>query len=73
MSIISIGVQSGGPKDGDIGVIKIDLYKAFNESCTSSYCEAIDEYAPVIRVMVQLANLVMKKLLGYVFLKNDGA
>ena len=50
MSIISIGVQSGGPKDGDIGLIKLDLYKAFNESCKSSYCESIDQYAPVIRV-----------------------
>jgi len=50
MSIISIGVQSGGPKDGDIGVIKLDLYKAFNENCKSTYCEAVDEYGPVIRV-----------------------
>ena len=50
MSIVSIGVQSGGPKDGDIGRIKVDLYKALKNSCTSTYCDAIDEYAPVIRV-----------------------
>ena len=50
MSIVSIGVQVGGPKDGGIGNIKIDLYKAFEKRCQSTYCEAIDEYAPVIRV-----------------------
>lgn len=50
MSIVTIGVQSGGPKDGGIGHIKVDLYKSLRDSCTSTYCEAIDEYAPVIRV-----------------------
>ena len=50
MSIISIGVQSGGPQDGGIGQIKVDLYKALKNSCTSTHCEAIDEYGPVIRV-----------------------
>ena len=50
MSTISIGVQSGGPKDGGIGRIKVDLYKALKNICTSTYCDAIDEYAPVIRV-----------------------
>jgi len=50
MNIISIGAQSGGPKDGGIGKIKVDLYKALRATCTSTYCTAIDEYAPVIRV-----------------------
>jgi len=50
MSIVSIGVQSGGPKDGGIGKIKVDLYKALRDSCTSTFCKAVDEYSPVIRV-----------------------
>jgi hypothetical protein len=50
MDIVSIGAQSRGPKDGGIGVIKVDLYKALRDSCTSTYCEAIDEYAPILRI-----------------------
>ena len=50
MNIISIGAQAGGPADGCIGKIKVDLYKALRATCTSTYCAAIDEYAPVIRV-----------------------
>lgn len=50
MSIIAIGVDAGGPEDGGIGRIKVDLYKLFCEHCTSTYCDAIDAYSPVIRV-----------------------
>ncbi|MBO7924594.1 hypothetical protein C7Y69_21295 [Alteromonas sp. KS69] len=50
MSIISIGGQAGGPKDGGIGRIKVDLYKALRDSCSTTYCEAVDEYSPVLRV-----------------------
>jgi len=50
MDIVSIGAQCGGPKDGGIGEIKVDLYKALRDSCTSTYCEAIDQYAPVLRI-----------------------
>lgn len=50
MSIISIGVQAGGPNDGGIGKIKVDLYKEFEKHCTSTFCESVNEYAPVIRV-----------------------
>ena len=50
MDIVSIGAQCGGPKDGGIGDIKVDLYKALRDSCSSTYCEAIDQYAPVLRI-----------------------
>ncbi|WP_286718840.1 hypothetical protein [Thalassolituus sp. UBA2009] len=50
MNIISIGVQSGGPGKHNIGSIKVDLYKLFNKYCTSTYCEEVDQYSPVIRV-----------------------
>jgi len=50
MSIISIGGQSGGSKDGGIKKIKVDLYKELGKTCLSTYCEAIEKYAPVLRV-----------------------
>ena len=50
MDIISIGAQAGGPKDGGIGRIKVDLYKALRSTCASTHCAAIDQYAVVIRV-----------------------
>jgi hypothetical protein len=50
MIIISIGAQCGGPKDGGLGKIKVDLYKALRDSCTSTYSKEIDEYAPVLRI-----------------------
>jgi len=50
MSIIGIGVQAGGPDDGGIGRIKVGLYQLFREHCTSTYCDAVDAYSPVIRV-----------------------
>jgi hypothetical protein len=50
MSIISIGCQNGGPKDGGIGEAKVLLYQALNRHLTSSHCAAIDEYAIVLRV-----------------------
>jgi hypothetical protein len=50
MNIINIGVQSGGPKDGGLGSIKVDLYNSFNKYCSSTHCEAVEEYAPIFRV-----------------------
>ncbi len=48
--IISIGGQAGGPNDGGIKTIKVDLYRAFKKYCKSTYCDAIDQYCPVLRV-----------------------
>ncbi len=71
MSIISIGVQSGGPIDGGIGTIKIDLYKELEKRCQSTYCKAIDEYAPVIRVDGALHKFGDEKSLGLDLLKSS--
>ena len=48
--IISIGGQTGGPHDGGIKSIKVDLYKILKKYCESTYCREIDQYAPVLRV-----------------------
>jgi hypothetical protein len=48
--VISIGVQSGGPKDGGFGKIKVDLYRLLKKHCKSTHCDAIDEYVPIFRI-----------------------
>lgn len=49
-SIISIGAQHGGPEPCLIGDLKVNLYRALARYLTSTHCEAIDEYAIVLRV-----------------------
>lgn len=71
MSTISIGVQSDGPKDGGIGRIKADLYKALKTSCISTFCNAIDEYAPVIRVDGSIHNFEEEKITRLRFAKKQ--
>ena len=50
LGVISIGVQNGGPEDGGLGDIKIDLWRLFAQHCRSSYCTAVAHYAVVLRV-----------------------
>ena len=50
LGIISIGAQCGGPEDGGLGDIKIDLWKQFMRHCKNSYCPAIAHYALVLRI-----------------------
>jgi hypothetical protein len=47
--MITIGAQAGGPKDGNIGKLKVDLY-LFQKHCARTYCPAIDAIAPVLRI-----------------------
>ena len=49
-SIISIGVQQGGPEPCLIGDIKVDLYHALVKHLSSTHCKAIDQYAIVLRI-----------------------
>jgi hypothetical protein len=49
LGVISIGVQNGGPEDGGIGDIKIDLWKLFLRHCRSSRSPAVDHYALAVR------------------------
>ncbi len=50
MDVISIGVQSGGPEAEYIGKIKVHLYQALRDSCNSTHCDDLDEYAPILRI-----------------------
>jgi len=49
LGVISIGVLNGGPEDGGIGDIKIDLWKLFLQHCHASCSPAVDHYALAIR------------------------
>lgn len=50
LGVISIGVQNGGPEDGGLGDIKIDLWRLFVQHCRSTYCPAIAHYALALRI-----------------------
>lgn len=50
MSAISIGCEQGGPEACLIPSLKVALYQSLNKHVTSTHCEAIDEYALVLRV-----------------------
>ena len=47
---ISIGCQLGGPDPCLIGTLKVALYRLLAKHVTSAHCDAIDEYALVLRV-----------------------
>jgi hypothetical protein len=50
LGVISIGAQCGGPRDGGLGTLKIDLWRALCESCTSSHSTAVNHYALALRI-----------------------
>jgi hypothetical protein len=50
LGIISIGVFNGGPEDGGLGDIKVDLWRLFVRHCRSTYCPAIAHYALVVLI-----------------------
>ena len=54
--MISIAAQIGGPKDGNIGDLTVDLVQLFEKYCSKSYCPAIDEFAPVLRINGSLVD-----------------
>jgi hypothetical protein len=56
LGFISIGAQCGGPKDGGLGEIKVDLWKLFVQHCRSSYCPAVDHYALALRIGGEFAE-----------------
>ncbi|GFO64282.1 hypothetical protein M1B72_12655 [Geomonas paludis] len=56
LGIISIGGQSGGPRDNGIGNIKIDLWYLLLKHCTSTHCAAVDHFALALRVGGQFAD-----------------
>lgn len=50
MPRIGIGCECGGPEAAIVGELKVPLYQALNRHLTSAHCDAIDEYAIVLRV-----------------------
>jgi hypothetical protein len=46
---ITIGLQ-GPARSGNISTLKVDLCRLFDERCQDTYCSAIDEFAPILRV-----------------------
>jgi hypothetical protein len=50
LGIISIGVQNGGPEDGGLGAIKVDLWRLFCRHCRETFCPSIDHYGIALRI-----------------------
>jgi hypothetical protein len=50
LGVISIGVQGGGPEDGGLGEIKIDLWQLLMRHCQSSCSPAVVHYALALRI-----------------------
>jgi hypothetical protein len=47
---IGIAVQGGGPKDGNIGKLVVDLGRALSEYCSKCYCTSIESFLLVLRI-----------------------
>ncbi len=50
LGVISIGAQSGGPRDGGLGSLKVDLWRALSAHSKSSHCAAVNHYALALRI-----------------------
>lgn len=50
LGVISIGEHCGGPEDGGLGHMKVDLWKLFLQHCRSTYCSAVAHYALLLVV-----------------------
>lgn len=50
LGIISIGCQSGGPEDGGLGDIKVDLWRLFVRHCHSTFSPNIAHFALALRI-----------------------
>jgi hypothetical protein len=50
LGVISIGAQCGGPQDGGLSKIKVDLWNLLVRHCRSSYCPAVAHYALALRI-----------------------
>jgi hypothetical protein len=48
--VISVGAQCGGPVDGGLCDIKIDLWKLFCIHCKRTYCPSIKHFAVALRI-----------------------
>ncbi len=70
-SIISIGAQIGGPEPCVIRDLKVNLYRALAKHLTSTHCEAVDEYAIVLRVDGAIDNFGEEGITRLRFAKSN--
>jgi len=50
LGTISIGAQCGGPYDGGLGTLKVDLYKLLVRHCKRTYCPGVDHFALLLNI-----------------------
>jgi len=50
LGVISIGAQNGGPEDGGLGKLKVELWRALRQHCTESFSQAVSHYALALRI-----------------------
>ncbi|MCU7998855.1 hypothetical protein [Shewanella sp. SM95] len=55
-SPISIGCECGGPEDGGISCLKVELFHTLEKHVTSTHCDSVDQYALVLRVDGEFAK-----------------
>ncbi len=71
LGIISIGVVNGGPEDGGLGDIKVDLWRLFIQHCHSTYCPSIAHYALVIKIDGEILQFGAESIQKIRFSKRD--
>jgi hypothetical protein len=50
LGVISIGAQSGGPRDGGLSSLKVELWRALFAHCRKSHSAAVAHYALALRI-----------------------
>ena len=71
LGIISIGVVNGGPEDGGLGDIKVDLWRLFVHHCHSTYCQSIAHYALVLKIDGEILQFGAESIQKIRFSKRD--
>ena len=56
LGIISIAEQTGGPDDGGIGDLKVDLWRLLKQNCTTTFCQSVDHFAIMLYVGGELRS-----------------
>jgi len=62
LGIISIGVFNGGPEDGGLGDIKVDLWRLFMRHCRRTYCPAVAHYALVVLIGGEFRDFMTERI-----------
>jgi len=71
LGIISIGVVNGGPEDGGLGDIKVDLWRLFASHCHSTYCPGIAHYALALKIDGEFLQFGAESIQKIRFSKRD--